>query len=138
RGAERGFVVRNDSSAEADQYQSVAGLRLRVARKKGGGMPLSDVTGISSSVVRKAIESGETVATGNAVADPSLGMAQSVILMDLRTIVCIPLRSPRADIDGNGTAGRTLGALYVDNQETSAPFPTDSLRAAEALGRHAA
>src|SRR5262249_2839482 len=89
-------------------------------------------------VVRKAIESGETVATGNAVADPALGQAQSVIMMDLRTIVCIPLRSPRSEVNGNGAYPRALGALYVDNQETSAPFPPDSLRAAEALARHAA
>jgi signal transduction histidine kinase len=89
-------------------------------------------------VVRKAVESGETVATGNAVADPSLGMAQSVILMDLRTIVCIPLRSPRTETHGDKGYSRALGALYVDNQETSAPFSPDGLRAAEALARHAA
>ncbi len=136
--AERGFLLLADNSAEASQFQNVAGLRLRVGRKRDGGGLLSEVQGISTSVVRRAIESGDTVATGNAVADPSLGMAQSVIMMDLRTIVCIPLRSPRADVDGTGTYPRSLGALYVDNQETSAPFPPDSLRAAEALARHAA
>ena len=136
--AERGFLLLADSSAEAGEYPSVAGLRLRVARRRGGGIPPAEVQGLSSSVVRKAIESCETVATGNAVADPSLGMAQSIILMDLRTIVCIPLLSPRTEVDGGGSHPRTLGALYVDNQETSAPFPPDSLRAAEALARHAA
>jgi signal transduction histidine kinase len=136
--AERGFLLLADSSSEAAQYQQLAGLRLRVARRRDGSAPVSEVQGISTSVVRKAIESGETVATGNAVADPSLGMAQSVIMMDLRTIVCIPLRSPRSEINGNGAYPRALGALYVDNQETSAPFPPDSLRAAEALARHAA
>ncbi|HEV7501042.1 MAG TPA: ATP-binding protein, partial [Vicinamibacteria bacterium] len=33
---------------------------------------------------------------------------------------------------------RAVGALYVDNQETSAPFSADSLRTVEALARHAA
>jgi len=56
--------------------------------------------------------------------------------MDLRTIVCIPLRSPRVEADGAG--GRTLGAIYVDNPETSAPFSPDSLRISEALAHHAA
>jgi signal transduction histidine kinase len=83
------------------------------------------------------VDGGETVATGNAVQDPNIGKAQSVILMDLRTIVCIPLRSPRAE-EGEGAAPRALGAIYVDNQETSAPFSPDSLRTAEALARHAA
>jgi signal transduction histidine kinase len=136
--AERGFLLLADASDEAGRYQSVAGLRLRTARKRNGAGPLGEVQGISTSVVRKAIESGETVAAGNAVADPSLGMAQSVILMDLRTIVCIPLRSPRAETQPDKGYSRALGAIYVDNQETSAPFSPDSLRAAEALARHAA
>jgi signal transduction histidine kinase len=135
--AERGFLLLADSSEEARRYQPIAGLRLRVGRRKGAPAPISDVQGISTSVVRKALETGETVATGNAVADPALGTAQSVILMDLRTIVCIPLRSPRTEMDGDG-GPRALGAIYVDNQETSAPFSTESLRAAEALARHAA
>jgi signal transduction histidine kinase len=133
--AERGFLLLADSAGDVGAYPSIADLHIRLGRRRGGG-ELSEARGLSSSVIRKAIESGETVATGNAVADPSLGQAQSVILMDLRTIVCIPLRSPRAGM--NGASPKTLGALYVDNPETSATFPVDSLRAAEALGRHAA
>jgi signal transduction histidine kinase len=134
--AERGFLLLADTP-EPDTYPTVAGLKLRVGRHKGGPLPLTDMQGLSSSVVRKAIETGETVATGNAVADPSLGTAHSVILMDLRTIVCIPLRSPRGEADGTGPPA-VLGALYVDNQETSAPFSAESLKTAEALARHAA
>jgi signal transduction histidine kinase len=57
-------------------------------------------------------------------------------MMDLRTIVCIPLRSPRAESE-SAAPSSILGALYVDNQETSAPFSGESLRTAEALARHA-
>ncbi len=135
--AERGFLLLADASADGTHYPQVAGLRLRVARRKGGSMPLAEAQGLSTSVVRKALETGEIVATGNAMADPTLSSAQSVILMDLRTIVCIPLRSPRAELDAQGSYPRALGALYVDNQETSAPFSSESLRAAEALARHA-
>jgi len=137
--AERGFLLLADSSSQAAQYESVAGLRMRVARNRAGGIPLTDVQGISTSVVRKAMASGETVATGNAVADPALALAKSVILMDLRTIVCIPLRSPRTQGESAAASSpRTLGALYFDNQETSAPFSAESLTTAEALTRHAA
>ncbi len=132
--AGRGFLLLGEA-ADSGSYPSIAGLHLRIGRRRGGEA-LSAVQGLSSSVIRKAIESGETVATGNAVADPSLGQAQSVILMDLRTIVCIPLRSPRSDTQRG--AHHALGALYVDNSETSAAFPPDSLQAAEALCRHAA
>jgi signal transduction histidine kinase len=135
--AERGFLLLADDSEEASRYASVAGLRLRVGRRKGDDKPLAEVSGISSSVIRRALEKGETVATGNAVADPSLKLAHSIIAMDLRTIVCIPLRSPRGGFDSLDRP-KTMGAIYVDNQETSAPFPPDSLRAVEALARHAA
>ncbi|HET7746162.1 MAG TPA: ATP-binding protein [Vicinamibacteria bacterium] len=138
--AERGFLLlAHDDSPDAERYPLVADMRVRVARRRGGEpIPQPDVQGISKSVIKKAVEGGETVATGNAAADPSLAMAQSVIMMDLRTIVCIPLRSPRAEpTDGGPAGGPSLGAIYVDNPETSAPFSADSLKAAEALARHA-
>jgi signal transduction histidine kinase len=135
--AERGFLLLADTSADADRYEPVAGLRLRVARGRGQS-PLPERRGLSTSVVRRALQTGQVVATGNAAADPQIGSAPSVIALDLRTIVCIPLRSPRADLEAEeGTTG-TLGILYVDNQESSAPFRPDSLKAAEALARHAA
>ena len=134
--AERGFLLLADPP-DGPAAEAVGGLHVRVARRRGGeSIPLPEVQGLSSSVVRKSLRTGETVATGNAAADPSLGSAKSVILMDLRTIVCIPLRSPRVVAEGAG--GRTLGAIYVDNPETSAPFSPDSLRISEALAHHAA
>ena len=135
--AERGFLLLAESPGDAEQYPSVAGLHLRVGRKRDGG-PITDTTGVSSSVVRKAIAERRTVATGNAVADPALGHSTSVILMDLRTIVCLPLLSPRGAPARAGGPPLALGALYVDNPDTSAPFPPDSLAAAEALVHHAA
>jgi len=134
--ADRGFLLLAEESADDARFEPVAGLRLRVARRRGEPLPLTESQGISRSVVRRALESGQIVATGNAMADPTLRLAQSVILMDLRTIVCIPLCSPRAE--GEGGVAAVLGALYVDNQETSAPFSPESLKTAEALARHAA
>jgi signal transduction histidine kinase len=134
--AERGFLLLADDADGGLPYPTIAGLRLRVGRRRDG-TPIDEAAGISGSVVRKALAEGQTVATGNAVEDPAFGTAKSVILMDLRTIVCIPLLSPRSSSSGNGGTPRALGALYVDNPDTSAPFPNDSLRAAEALARHA-
>lgn len=135
--AERGFLLLADPPPDGSPTEPAGGLHVRVARRRGGeSIPFADVQGLSGSVIRKALQGGQTVATGNAVADPSLAGAKSVILMDLRTIVCIPLRSPRAVEDG--AEARALGAIYVDNPETSAPFTSDSLRISEALAHHAA
>jgi signal transduction histidine kinase len=136
--AERGFLLLCDGPDGGAPYPTVAGLHLRAGRRRDGEA-IAEATGVSGSVVRKAMAEGQTVATGNAVEDPAFGSAKSVILMDLRTIVCIPLLSPRSiPSTSNGGPPRALGALYVDNPDTSAPFPSDSLRAAEALARHAA
>ncbi|HUG55316.1 MAG TPA: ATP-binding protein [Vicinamibacteria bacterium] len=135
--AERGFLLLADAGDDATGHPVVGGQRVRVGRRRGSSLRPEEMTGLSTSVVRRAVETAETVATGNAVADPALGRAQSVILMDLRTIVCIPLRSPRGD-EVDGSPDRTLGVIYVDNQETSAPFSPDSLKTVEALARHAA
>ena len=135
--AERGFLLLVEGAADAARHPVVAGLRVHVGRRRGASLKPEEMSGLSTSVVRRAMETGQTVATGNAVADPSIGQAQSVVLLDLRTIVCIPLRSPRAD-EVEGAPPRSVGAIYVDNQETSAPFSGDSLKTVEALARHAA
>ena len=135
--AERGFLLLSDGAPEGIPYETVEGLHLRVGRKRGDPLPLAEVKGISTSVIKRALDSGEIVATGNARADPDLSTSRSIVSLELRTIVCIPLRSPRSE-SSTGGPPRALGALYVDNSETSAPFSPESLRAAEALARHAA
>ena len=135
--AERGFLLLADDAGGRVLPHRRGPQAARGPPQGRAASPHGHAGASPRSVVRKALETGETVATGNAVADPALGTAHSVILMDLRTIVCIPLRSPRGEADGAGPPA-VLGALYVDNQETSAPFSAESLTAAEALARHAA
>jgi signal transduction histidine kinase len=134
--AERGFLLLSDDpalGASRAPVESVAGLAVRVARGKGVKGPTHS---LSTSVVRRAMATRSTVAIANAQADPRISTSESIVALDLRTIVCVPLRSPRAT-EGEGPAD-PIGVLYFDNQESSAPFAAESLRAAEALARHAA
>jgi signal transduction histidine kinase len=139
--AERGFLLLADTSPDASRYPVVAGLRLRVARGRGGTASSGDVHGISAPVVRRALESGEIISSpflagaGDKGAEDSAAAATVEVA---RTILCLPLRSPRAGADGTGGFPRGLGTLYVDNDPTAEPFSNDVLRAAEALARHAA
>jgi signal transduction histidine kinase len=135
--AERGLLFLAEDDGD-DRYPLVEGLRLRVARRGGEPAPLDDVQGVSTSVLRRAMLTGDTIATSDAQLDPSLAGAQSVILGELRTIVCIPLRPRAPEEEEPAEVPLPLGALYVDNQETSAPFSAESLHTAEALARHAA
>ena len=133
--AERGFILLTEEAAPDDTQRSVAGLRMRLSRLRDGDKPPEGSRGISKSVVRKVMHTGQTVATGNALADPNLGGAESIAGLELRTIVCVPLRSHRVF---EADKPQLLGAIYVDNPQSSAPFRPESLAAAEALARHAA
>jgi signal transduction histidine kinase len=129
--AERGFVLLPGDGAGGD----LSGLQVRLGLRRDGEPADLESHGISRSVVRRAMETGATVATGDALRDPTLARAQSIASLELRTIVCIPIRSFGAEAQAGPT--RHLGALYVDNPESSAPFSPESLAAAEALVRHA-
>jgi signal transduction histidine kinase len=133
-GAERGFLLLADTSPEASRYPSVSGLRLRVARGRGGTSSASEGHGISGTVVRHALETGELVSS-NPGPD---GLTKPPREGSPHTVLCLPLRSPRAGVQGSGGFPRALGVLYVDNAGSAEPFSRDALRAAEALARHAA
>jgi signal transduction histidine kinase len=130
--AERGFLLLTDPGKQDVALPRVAGLTVRVARQTGRGTS-SGTFGISSSIVKKVITTGSLLVTGNASRDPSLNPAESVMNLGLKTIVCLPLRVTRA----NGESP-LLGVIYADNQTHSTAFSDESLKAAEALARHAA
>jgi signal transduction histidine kinase len=133
--AERGYLL----LADAGSGPVVAGLTLRLGRRRDGtALPLDDPGIISTSVVRRAVQTQDLVATSNASIDPSLASSDSVIQRKLRSIVCVPLRSPRMRPEDTAPGAGVLGALYVDNPTTSISFSDEVLSAAEALTRHAA
>ena len=139
-GAERGFLLLADASPPSARYPEVAGLRLRVARGRADPAAANG-HGISGAIVRRALETGEVVSTLRNRGEVLLAFKSARPEDDTRpvqTIVCLPLRSPRAGADGRGSFPRALGVLYVDNAASAAPFSDDALRAAEALVRHAA
>ena len=141
-GAERGFLLLADSSprrlALPDRGRPAPARRARPRRRQG---PVNG-HGISGPIVRRALETGEVISTVRTAArwsrSPAPGPARRATPHPVQTIVCLPLRSPRAGADGAGGFPRALGVLYVDNAGSAEPFSDDALRAAEALARHAA
>ena len=88
--AERGFMLLAPLEREEPPPAagaSVAGLRVVLTRRRDGREEPLDAGVISTSVVRRTLERGETIATGNALTDPSLANAQSIAVLELRTIV---------------------------------------------------
>jgi signal transduction histidine kinase/pSer/pThr/pTyr-binding forkhead associated (FHA) protein len=125
-GAERGFVLLASESDPAGE------LEVRLGRSRPGAEP-PEQAGMSHTVLRRVQSTGEAVVTGDAMRDPELNAADSIIGKPLRTIVCLPLLAARHK---DPSAPRVIGALYLDNQALSA-FQPERVRAMEGLARHA-
>lgn len=66
----------------------------------------------SRSIITRAMESGEALLTHNAGDDQRLLGMQSVAALDLRSVICVPLKY----------RSETLGVVYVDNRLRSGVF----------------
>lgn len=67
---------------------------------------------ISRSIVRSVYETGEPVVTMNAQSDPRFAAQESIISYNLRSILCVPLKS--RDI--------SIGVIYADNRVAAGIF----------------
>ena len=72
------------------------------------------------------MEGGRALVLLDALEDPRFGQRNSVILSNLRSILCVPLRSPRSN--------RVFGLLYGDNRQRSGAFGQEHLDHAKAFG----
>ena len=117
--AERGFVMLR----EADE-----GLVFRVAR----GLDQSTIDEpefqVSRSVVERVAQEGKPLLTGNAQLDDSFGTSTSIMMLGLRSILCVPLR----------VKGEVLGIIYVDNRLQAGMFGPDDLDLLAAIASSAA
>ncbi len=103
--AERGFVL----LAEGDK------LAVRAARHLDLETLRRPESKLSHSVARQVVESGEPVITVDAMDDERFREQLSVSSLKLRSIACVPLMN----------AGRTDGALYLDNRFRKHAFSDD-------------
>ena len=93
-GADRGFVLRVETGVPA--------ITLGVDRE---GRPLPADTPVSRSVCQWVAESGEPVRVLDAQQVEAWQKQQSILALDLRTIVAVPVRDD----------GQIVGLLYVDS-----------------------
>jgi PAS domain S-box-containing protein len=107
-GAERGYVV----LLEPD-----GGLDFRVQRSREG-QELGDAEDqISRSILHKVIETSEPLVLRDALQDPQFSETGSEIILELRSIMCVPLIS----------RGNTIGAIYVENHSIRGRFHQDDV-----------
>jgi serine phosphatase RsbU (regulator of sigma subunit) len=82
---------------------------------------------ISNTVTRRVMRDEESVLYQDTRQDREIHMAQSVIDLDLRSIICVPIR---------GQSG-VAGILYVDSNRPGQPYTDDDMLLSAAVGNAA-
>ncbi len=118
-GAERGFLMLLDENDE---------LEVKAARDLAQETLSKEEFAFSRSVIRLVAETGEQVVTNNASDDPRFSGKDSVVVHQLRSIQCVPLRA----------RGSIIGVIYVDNPLRSGVFDEDDLEMLSAFSAQAA
>ena len=107
-GAERGYVVLVHPNGALD---------LRVVRGMGGESLQSAEDQVSASILNQVVNSGEPLVLRDAMNDSRFSGSESVIMLGLRSIMCVPLVS----------RGDTIGAIYVENRSIRDRFSEKDL-----------
>jgi len=117
--AERGFVMLRDQDQK---------LHFSAAR----GMDRQTIDDpqfqISRSVVERVAEDGNPVITSDAQSDSRFNMRQSIMILGLRSILCVPLI----------VKARVTGVIYVDNRLQAGIFTQPDLDLLNAIAASAA
>ena len=117
--AERGFVA---LGSDPDHFD------VPVTR----GIGLQDLHGeratVSLTVLRQAAQKRESVLLQDAVADARFGTSESVLDLNIRSVLCVPLIS-RSDL---------VGMIYVDNRTVKGRFTQDDVELLSVFGNQAA
>ena len=120
-GAERGFVLLASGPGSRK-------LRPTVARNVDREQLGKSHSKFSRSIAERVIRSGEPIVTADARADDRFRAGKSVHAMHLRSVLCVPVRSPEG----------VLGALYVDNRFLQGKFDDRDIGWLSAFADHVA
>jgi transcriptional regulator with GAF, ATPase, and Fis domain len=118
--AERGFLILFREDGEEMEFHT--------SRNFAKEPVDSPEYSISRSIARRVLDSGEPVVAVNAVEDERFRDIQSISVLGLRSVLCLPFR----------LKDRVRGVLYIDNRLQKGVFSRHDLRMLEALADHAA
>ncbi|MBK8026250.1 MAG: GAF domain-containing protein [Chloroflexi bacterium] len=119
-GAERAYLLLQD--------KNTGSLEIAVARNWDQQNINDDEAIFSRSVVNQAMTSKQAILTSNAQSDVILKDAKSVMMHNLRSILCVPL----------ALSGQPIGVLYTDNRASADVFRHEAIPLLTAFGTQAA
>ena len=118
-GAERGFLMLHDENKA---------LITHIARNWDQKSIDPNENAISRTVIDRVIANGYPILTTNAQEDPRFGNQDSVIIFNLRSILCVPLK----------VKDETMGVIYADNRVRSGIFSEAERNLLQTFANHAA
>jgi sigma-B regulation protein RsbU (phosphoserine phosphatase) len=117
--AERGFVMLYDESGQ---------LNVRSARGMDQRTIESPAFEVSRGIVERVANEGQPILTSDAQTDSRFSSRKSVMILGLRSILCVPLK----------TKDKTIGVTYVDNRLQAGIFTAADLELLSAIASSAA
>ncbi len=117
--AERGFVILKKQDGD--------GYEIPVARNIGRKMIDHPMFEVSRGIIDEAWRSGQPVVLDNARRDEQFGARESVSVLRLASVACLPLRR----------RSQTIGALYLDNRLRSGLFQPEDMLVLELFADYA-
>ena len=118
-GAERGFLMLRDDHKN---------LTIRTARNWEQEMVEEAEYAVSRTIVNKVVAEGKPILTTNAQEDPRFRDQESIVALNLRSIMCVPLK----------LKGEVNGVIYADNRIRSGLFTVADLDLLSSFANHAA
>ena len=116
--AERGFLMLRDETDE---------LVTRIARNWEQETLDQTEFAVSRTIIQRVVSTGHPVLTTNAQEDPRFGSQESIIIFNLRSILCVPLK----------VKGVLTGVIYVDNRIHAGVFTEAERELLTAFANHA-
>lgn len=116
--ADRGFLILLNSRGE---------LYSQVVKTKEGLTGENKVLNFSKSFTEDVLKTGRPLWVADAQADNRFATQKSVMAMDLRTVICVPLKEQN----------RVIGLIYLDRQSVIKTFTEDDLNLVESFSTFA-
>lgn len=130
--AERGFLMLKNEAGE---------LEFKVARDRSRNSLPGNRFAMSRSVAQKAVRQNRSVIINDRSEGSSVSTAESMVNLDLRSIICIPLHRFRFSERIGATSlhkREVMGVLYVDSRVVRGALSSASIQLLESLSFEAA
>ncbi|HEU5315311.1 MAG TPA: SpoIIE family protein phosphatase [Chloroflexota bacterium] len=118
-GAERGIVLLEDAAGTLVPAAARSLQKEDLDRRESG---------VSRSLCERVFRTGRAEVVGDALEDARTAVAESVVALRLRSVLCAPLQ----------LRGRTTGVVYLDHRQERGRFGQRQLSLLEAVGEQAA